>query len=127
MIDSNSAFGSFSVSDVAQAKQFYGQTLGLDVADGEMEGLLELRLGSDKVVMLYPKENHEPASFTVLNFPVSDIDAAVDELIGRGVQFEQYGGELAADDKGIVRNPQGPPIAWFKDPAGNVLSVIEQP
>jgi len=125
MFDSTKAFSSYSVDDVERAKQFYGETLGLPVADGEM-GILALSVGGGREVMIYPKgEAHEPASFTVLNFSVDDIDAAVDELTGRGVEFERYEGtELETDAKGINRG-EGPLIAWFKDPAGNVLAVIE--
>ncbi len=126
MLDGSNAISSFSVRDVAQTKQFYSEVLGLEIADGPMDGLLELNLGSAQV-MMYGKDDHEPASFTVLNFPVDDIETTVDELNGRGVQFENYGGELAADEKGIVRNEYGPAIAWFKDPSGNVLAVMETP
>ena len=116
-------FSSFSVNDLQKAKQFYSQTLGLDVKETP-EGL-ELHT-EDNVVFLYPKPNHTPASFTVLNFPVSDIDEAVEELIARGVRLEKYDQhDIKTDQKGIMRGP-GPNIAWFKDPAGNVLSVIQE-
>ena len=109
-----------------RAKEFYGGTLGLNVSD-EMDGL-GLHLAGGGEVFVYPKgEDHAPASFTVLNFPVEDIDTAVDKLTQAGVRFEQYGGEMSTDEKGVFRGDgQGPTIAWFKDPAGNILSVIEQ-
>jgi catechol 2,3-dioxygenase-like lactoylglutathione lyase family enzyme len=116
------AFSGFSVDDVPRAKEFYGETLGLDVS--ESDGMLQLRLGGGSSILVYPKENHVPATFTILNFPVEDVDSAVDELTGRGVRFEHYEGELQTDEKGIFRG-QGPTIAWFTDPAGNILSVLE--
>ena len=121
------AFGTFSVKDVAEAKKFYGGKLGITVRD-EKEGGLSLDLGG-RGVYLYPKEDHSPATFTVLNIPVTDIDAAVDELKSRGINFESYGGNIATDDKGVFRGGEGgsgPNIAWFKDPAGNILSLIEK-
>ena len=118
------AFFSFSVNDLAAAKRFYGETLGLKV-DDTPEGL-SLGIAGSNDGFIYPKPNHEPATFTILNFPVDDIDAAVDELTRRGVRFEQYNeGEMKTDAKGIALVPEGPRIAWFKDPAGNFLSVIE--
>ena len=120
------AFSSFSVNDVKQAKQFYGKTLGIEVSDTE-EGL-QLDVEDSGAVFLYPKDDHEPATFTVLNFTVDDIEQAVDELTKRGIEFESYEGEMETDEKGIFRgkdNGSGPNIAWFKDPAGNFLSVIE--
>jgi catechol 2,3-dioxygenase-like lactoylglutathione lyase family enzyme len=122
MFRDTKGFSSFSVDDLGRARDFYGGTLRLDVATEE--GMPFLRLAGGGVVLLYPKDDHEPASFTVLNFPVDDIEAAVDRLTDAGVRFEQYEGELQTDAKGIFRD-QGPPIAWFRDPAGNVLSVIE--
>lgn len=119
------AFSSFSVNDIAKAKAFYSEILGMDVADGDM-GTLELRLARGSRVLIYPKPHHEPATFTVLNFPVEDIEVAVEQLRGRGIAFERYEGELATDEKGIFRGG-GPLIAWFKDPAGNILSVLEDP
>jgi catechol 2,3-dioxygenase-like lactoylglutathione lyase family enzyme len=117
------AFSSFSANNQAKAKQFYGQTLGLEVAEKE-EGL-ELNLPGNKV-FIYPKSNHTPATFTVLNFPVDDIDEAVAELKNRGVRFEKYKeGDLKTDEKGIFRD-NGMKIAWFKDSAGNILSVLEE-
>jgi catechol 2,3-dioxygenase-like lactoylglutathione lyase family enzyme len=122
MVKSASAFSSFSAPDLGAERRFYHDTLGLDVADGGM-GTLELQTGSAKV-MIYPKPDHVPASFTVLNFPVDDVEAEVDRLIALGVTFEHYEGELKTDAKGIFRG-DGPTIAWFKDPAGNILSVLE--
>jgi catechol 2,3-dioxygenase-like lactoylglutathione lyase family enzyme len=120
------AFSGFSVTDISQAKEFYGGTLGLDVS--ELNGLLQLKLGGGGSVFVYPKDNHEPATFTILNFPVDDIDQAVDELRSRGVEFERYDG-FEQDDKGIARGiaaQEGPDIAWFKDPAGNILAVLQE-
>lgn len=121
------AFSTFSVNDIPKAKEFYGKTLGIEVSEEE-EGL-GLKIAGGGSVFLYPKDDHEPASFTVLNFPVDNIDEAVDKLKGLGIKFESYEGEMKTDDKGIYRGKdagQGPNIAWFKDPAGNVLSVIEE-
>ena len=123
MLNAAQAFSSFSVNDLGAARRFYANTLGVEVGDEPM-GLLSLRVGGGKV-LLYPKADHAPATFTVLNFPVKDIDAAVDALAKRGVRFEHYGGEIATDAKGISRNSGGPQIAWFRDPAGNILSVLE--
>ncbi len=118
------AFSSFSVNDLQKAKEFYGQTLGLETSESA-EGL-ELNLAGGQTVFLYPKPNHTPASFTVLNFRVKNIEEAVDELRTLGVRLENYDQpELKTDAKGIMRGP-GPLIAWFKDPAGNILSVIEE-
>lgn len=122
MLQTRSAFSSFSVNDLKEAKDFYAQTLGLKVKESEMG--LEIHPG-DTDVFIYPKPNHTPASFTVLNFLVDDIDKAVDELKKNGVRFEQYEGEIKTDEKGIHHNG-GPSIAWFKDPAGNILSVLEK-
>ena len=122
MLQTKSAFSSFSVNDLQRAKQFYANTLGLNVKESEMG--LEIHPG-DTDVFIYPKPNHTPASFTVLNFLVDDIDKAVDELNGKGVRFEQYEGEIKTNEKGIHRNG-GPSIAWFRDPAGNILSVLEK-
>jgi catechol 2,3-dioxygenase-like lactoylglutathione lyase family enzyme len=119
------AFSSFSVNDLERARRFYGETLELRVADvPEMAGLLRLHLGSGAEALVYAKTDHTPASFTVLNFPVADVEKTVDDLVGRGVRFEHYE-HLGTDDKGIARS-EGPPIAWFTDPAGNVLSVLQQ-
>jgi predicted enzyme related to lactoylglutathione lyase len=122
MLQSQNAFSSFSVNDLQKAKAFYGQTLGLKVKESEMG--LEIRPGETDV-FIYPKPNHTAASFTVLNFVVDDIEKAVDELKKNGVKFEQYEGEIKTDKKGIHRD-RGPSIAWFKDPAGNILSVLEK-
>jgi catechol 2,3-dioxygenase-like lactoylglutathione lyase family enzyme len=121
MLSNSKAFSGFAVADVAQAKAFYGDTLGLDVS--EEHGLLTLHLAGDRPTIVYPKPDHEPANYTILNFPVDDVEAAVDELTSRGVQFERYEG-FPQDEKGIMRG-HGPDIAWFKDPSGNVLSVIK--
>jgi predicted enzyme related to lactoylglutathione lyase len=122
MFKSKKAFSSFSVPDVGKAKQFYGETLGVPVSESE-EGLsLDLE---GTTVFMYPKPNHTPASFTVLNFEVDDVDRAVDDLTKRGVRFEKYDqADIKTDAKGIHRGP-GPKIAWFKDPAGNILSVLQ--
>jgi catechol 2,3-dioxygenase-like lactoylglutathione lyase family enzyme len=123
MLDKSKAFSGFSVDDIPRAKEFYGETLGLDVT--EENGMLTLHLAGDRPTLVYPKADHTPASFTILNFPVEDIEAAVDGLAKRGVSFERYEGtELETDERGIFRGG-GPLIAWFKDPAGNVLSVIQ--
>ena len=117
------SFSSFSVNDLEKAKQFYGETLGLEVSETP-EGL-ELHTGNN-TIFLYPKPNHTPASFTVLNFHVDDIEATVDELNALGVNLEHYNlPDIKTDERGIARGPHGPTIAWFKDPAGNILSVIE--
>jgi len=122
MVKPESAFSSFAAADLDAERRFYRDTLGLDVADGGM-GTLELHMGTSSV-LIYPKPDHEPASFTVLNFPVDDVEAEVDRLTALGVAFEHYDGELETDAKGIFRG-KGPTIAWFKDPAGNILSVLE--
>ncbi len=122
-----SALSSFSVDDISEAREFYGKTLGVEVYDNE-EGGLELSFDDGSSVFIYPKDDHDPATFTVLNFQVDDIEDAVDELIDQGITFEQYDGEMQTDEKGIFlgkENGKGPNIAWFKDPAGNFLSVIE--
>jgi catechol 2,3-dioxygenase-like lactoylglutathione lyase family enzyme len=117
------AFSSFSIDDVRAAKDFYSN-LGLTVEE-QPEGL-SVKLGNGAAVFLYPKRDHQPATFTVLNFIVNDVDQAVDELTGRGVRFEHYDEpDLKTDTKGIARDERGPTIAWFKDPAGNVLSVLK--
>ncbi|MFG2753514.1 VOC family protein [Streptomyces xanthophaeus] len=126
MFADSKAFSGFSVDDLDKAKEFYGSTLGLRVSEEGTMGHLALHLAGDATVLVYPKDNHEPASFTVLNFPVDDVDRAVDELTARGVTMERYEG-FEADEKGIVRGAGGgPTIAWFKDPAGNVLSVLDE-
>jgi catechol 2,3-dioxygenase-like lactoylglutathione lyase family enzyme len=122
MLEHSKAFSGFSVDDIPTAKRFYGETLGLRVS--EANGMLTLHTAGDRNTIIYPKQDHTPATFTILNFPVDDIDKAVDELAARGVRFERYEG-AEQDDKGVARG-RGPAIAWFKDPAGNVLSVIEE-
>jgi predicted enzyme related to lactoylglutathione lyase len=124
MLSTSQAFSGFSVDDVPRAKAFYGETLGLDVS--EENGMLTLQPEGGTRVLVYPKPNHAPASFTVLNFPVPDIEATVDGLSERGVRFERYEGTgMETDARGIFRGG-GPLIAWFTDPAGNVLSVLQQ-
>ncbi|MGH9881605.1 MAG: VOC family protein [Pyrinomonadaceae bacterium] len=123
MFKDSKAFSTFSVNDLKKAKEFYGGTLGLGIAETP-EGL-ELHLAGGNRVFLYPKSNHTPASFTVLNFPVNNIEEAVDELVGLGLRLEQYDlPDIKTDKRGIAQGP-GPKIAWFKDPAGNILSVLE--
>ena len=121
MFKANEAFASFSVNDIQRAKEFYAQKLGLEVSESA-EGL-DVHMGAERV-FIYRKPNHAPASFTVFNFVVDDIENAVDELRNLGVRFEKYEGEIKTDEKGIHRNG-GPSIAWFKDPAGNILSVLQ--
>jgi catechol 2,3-dioxygenase-like lactoylglutathione lyase family enzyme len=127
MIDGKKAFSGFAVTDAAATKQFYGDTLGLDIEEQEMG--LQLKVGAGNTIFIYPKPNHEPASYTILNFPVDDIDKAVDELAVKGVEFEHYDeGQLKTDEKGIARGlaaGMGPDIAWFKDPSGNILAVLQ--
>ena len=124
MLKESKAFSGFSVNDIQKAKDFYGRTLGLQVS--ESHGLLTLQLAGGNKVLIYPKVNHAPATFTVLNFPVENVDESVDELTKRGMRFEIYDeSDIKTDEKGIMRG-NGPTIAWFKDPAGNVLSVIEE-
>jgi catechol 2,3-dioxygenase-like lactoylglutathione lyase family enzyme len=121
MFTNTKAFSGFSVDDLEKAREFYGGTLGLNVSDEN--GLLDLHIAGDRDILVYPRADHTPATFTILNFPVDDIDQAVEALSEKGVQFERYE-EFDQDDKGISR-VGGPPIAWFKDPAGNVLSVLQ--
>jgi len=122
MFKDTKAFSGFAAEDIGAARTFYGEVLGIDVS--EEHGILTLHLaGGTRDTIIYPKPNHEPATYTVLNFEVDDIDAAVDELLERGVDFEIYDG-FEQDERGIVRD-QGPPIAWFRDPAGNILAVIQ--
>jgi catechol-2,3-dioxygenase len=122
MFSADQAFCGFAVDDTVAARSFYADVLGIEVT-GDDHGMLELHLGSGAHVLVYPKDTHHPAEHTILNFPVADIDSAVDDLLGRGVTFIRYEG---VDDRGIMRG-RGPDIAWFTDPAGNILSVIGQP
>ena len=125
MFRTTPAFSGFAVDDIGAARAFYADTLGLEVTElGEM-GLLQLNLGSGAAVLVYPKPDHTPATFTILNFPVDDIDRAVAALADAGVTFERYPGLGEPGANGVYRGPEGPPIAWFLDPAGNVLSVLE--
>ena len=124
MFKTSKAFSGFSVNDIPKARQFYGQILGLEV--NEAEGMLVIGLGSGAKVLAYPKPNHTPASFTILNFPVEDTERAVRALRERGVRFEIYReGPYQTDEQGIHRGDEGPTVAWFTDPAGNILSVVE--
>jgi catechol 2,3-dioxygenase-like lactoylglutathione lyase family enzyme len=122
MLTNTKAFSGFAVPDLAKAKEFYGDTLGLKTS--EEYGLLTLHIAGDRDVLVYPKPDHAPATYTILNFPVDDIDNVVDELTARGVQFERYD-SMEQDERGIHRGG-GPYIAWFKDPAGNILSVLQE-
>jgi predicted enzyme related to lactoylglutathione lyase len=125
MLKDSKVFSSFSVDDIPKAKEFYQDTLGLNVKEDQM-GMLELHFADGNRVMIYPKPNHTPASFTVLNFKVDNVEATVDDLVSRGVQFEHYDYEqLKTDEKGISRDNGGPTIAWFTDPSGNIISVVE--
>jgi len=131
MLENSKAFSGFAAPDIGKVKEFYAKTLGLKVT--EEHGLLTLHLAGGNNVLIYPKPDYVPATFTVLNFPVDDVDLAVDELNKRGVRFEKYndngpsrtgGSEIKTGEKGIMRG-NGPTIAWFKDPAGNILSVLK--
>jgi catechol 2,3-dioxygenase-like lactoylglutathione lyase family enzyme len=123
MLTDSHAYSGFSSNNVPATKAFYADTLGLEVT--EENGMLTLHLAGGGTVLVYPKDDHQPATYTCLNFPVADIDATVDELTSLGVTFERYEG-ASQDERGVARE-YGPPIAWFKDPAGNILSVIEEP
>jgi predicted enzyme related to lactoylglutathione lyase len=125
MFTDTKAFSGFSVNDIQKAKTFYHEVLGLNVSEEKEMMILTLHIAGGTDIMIYPKPNHTPATFTILNFPVANIDKAVDELSSRGVKMLQYQGELKTDEKGIFRGG-GPKIAWFEDPAGNILSVLEQ-
>jgi catechol 2,3-dioxygenase-like lactoylglutathione lyase family enzyme len=122
MLANSKAFSGFAVDDLERAREFYEGTLGLDVSDDG--GLVTLDLGGDRPTLVYPKPDFTPATYTILNFPVEDIDATVDELTSRGVRFERYE-DFEQDEKGIWRGDDGPPIAWFTDPAGNIFAVLE--
>jgi catechol 2,3-dioxygenase-like lactoylglutathione lyase family enzyme len=127
MLQDSQAFSGFSVDDLSKARDFYETILGLEVEETQNMGFT-INLGSGAHVFVYPKPNHEPATFTILNFPVEDIDKVVDDLIAKGVTFEHYDGVFPTDEKGIARSndpSRGPSIAWFKDPAGNILSVLQ--
>ena len=123
MFADTKAFSGFAVDDLQKAREFYGETLGISTS--EEHGLLTLHIAGDRATLVYPREDHTPANYTILNFPVDDIDEAVDGLAARGVSFERYDG-FDQDEKGVARDA-GPQIAWFKDPAGNVLSVLQLP
>lgn len=124
MFKTSKAFSGFSVNDIPKAREFYGETLGLQVT--EDHGMLSIHLGSGTTVLAYPKPNHTPATFTILNFPVSDLERTVRALRERGVRFEIYReGPYRTDEQGIHRGDGDPTVAWFTDPAGNILSVFE--
>ena len=125
MLDSSKAFGSFAVPDTDAAREFYAGTLDLEVEDLGMGGLIGLKIGGT-TVLVYPKPDYSPATYTVLSFPVEDLDKAVDELVAKGVEMTRYD-NFGQDERGIARNSGGPPIAWFTDPAGNIIAVLEQP
>jgi predicted enzyme related to lactoylglutathione lyase len=126
MFNNTKTFSSYSVNDIKESKEFYGKTLGLEISeDPEMAGILYLHISGGGKILLYAKPNHTPATYTVLNFQVDDVEKEVDELTKRGVKFEHYEGSLKTDEKGIFHGG-GPKIAWFKDPAGNTLSVLEK-
>lgn len=126
MLNHSKAFSGFSVNDIPKAKKFYSEILGVKVKDNPM-GIIELHFEGGQKIIIYPKPNHVPATFTILNFPVTNIGEAVDELIKKGIKFEQYEEPIKTDKKGICRGGgKGPDIAWFKDPAGNILSVLEE-
>lgn len=126
MLKDTRALSGFSVNDMQKAKEFYNGTLGIEVSENDM-GIMTLKIAGGTNIIVYPKPNHEPATFTILNFQVEDVDKTVDELAKAGITFEQYDfGEIKTDEKGIMRgNGHGPDIAWFKDPAGNILSVLK--
>ena len=127
MFRNSKAFFSFSVNDIKKAKEFYGQTLELEVSEDKEMGILDLKVAGGGRAIIYPKPNHSPASFTILNFPVTDLEATMDDLKKRGIRFEQYDlPNIKTDEKGIASGGGGPRIAWFKDPFGNILSVLEE-
>ncbi|HEY8783690.1 MAG TPA: VOC family protein [Mucilaginibacter sp.] len=126
MFKDTKAFSGFSVNDLQKAKEFYHDILGLEVSENEM-GILTLHISGGSRIIIYPKPNHVPATFTILNFPVPDVEKTVDELIKLGITFEQYDEPIKTNEKGILKgNGKGPDIAWFKDPAGNILSVLKE-
>lgn len=127
MLKDSKAFSSFSVDNIEKARDFYQDTLGLEVKTVKVGiDLLEIHTSGNNPIMIYPKEDHKPATFTVLNFPVDNLEKTVDELIARGIKFEQYDwGDMKTDEKGIMKgNGYGPDIAWFTDPAGNIIGVM---
>jgi predicted enzyme related to lactoylglutathione lyase len=127
MFRNSKAFFSFSVNDIKKAKEFYGQTLELEVSEDKEMGILNVKVADGGRAIIYPKPNHTPASFTILNFPVTDLEASMDQLKKRGIHFEQYDlPNIKTDEKGIASGGGGPRIAWFKDPFGNILSVLEE-
>jgi catechol 2,3-dioxygenase-like lactoylglutathione lyase family enzyme len=130
MLENSKAYSGIGVENLKEAERFYGETLGVKTEVMDPDNLMTLHLAGDRPTLVYQQEGTTPASYTVLNFPVDDIDSAVDELAGRGVSFERYEGfPFEQDDKGIARGlaaGQGPDIAWFKDPTGNVLSVLQE-
>ena len=127
MFKDTKAFSSFSVDDMQKAKKFYGQTLGLEVSESYGGRILEIHIVGRRNTVIYSKDNHTPATFTILNFPVDNLEQTMDDLTKRGVRFEIYNeGDVKTDEKGISISGEGPKIAWFKDPAGNVLSVLEE-
>jgi predicted enzyme related to lactoylglutathione lyase len=126
MFKDSKAFSGFAVKDLEAAKTFYREKLGVEVSEEEM-GLLALHLGSGATVMIYPKDDHVPATYTILNFPVADVEEAVDKLVAAGVKMEHYDSPgIKTDQKGIARGGEGPTIAWFTDPSGNILSVLDE-
>jgi len=128
MLKNSKAFSSFAVRDLETARRFYAQTLGVEVSDVPgMKGLMQLNLAGGVKVFVYPKPDHVPATFTMLNFPVDDVERAVDALVERGVRFEIYkDGPVRTNAKGIASDGHGPRMAWFKDPSGNILSILDQ-
>lgn len=125
MLRNSKSFSSFSVNDLEDARAFYGEKLGLELKDDPM-GILELHVAGSTPIVIYPKANHVPATFTVLNFPVQNVEETLDDLVKKGVRFEHYNEEdFKTNEKGIFTG-EGPVIAWFKDPAGNILSILEQ-
>ena len=127
MLKDTKAFSGFSVDNIQRAKEFYSHTLGLQVSEVYDGQLLELHLASGMKVLIYPKANHTPATFTILNFPVDNLEQTMEELGKRSIHFEIYNeGDVKTDKRGISSSTSGPKIAWFKDPAGNILSILEQ-
>lgn len=126
MFAETKAFSGFAVDDLGAARRFYGETLGVKTTVVMEDMLLQLDLAGGRPTLIYAKPDFVPATYTVLNFEVEDIEATVAELTARGVELERYEG-MDQDERGIARNPQGPPIVWFKDPAGNILSALQQP